>query len=242
MGLSASQARFLQLTARKSDVEYQAQRISYERLRLSDQMSEISAQYQEKTSNRKLMFTYRNGEGTSSVDVTYKNYLNYMNKQLDGLSSSQEKYYLVSSSGNKIIAQNQDDIDTMIEKDNSLTQKDFMIVEEGLNDTAEFQKALQDGVYYFATMQKDDEGNVSFKTDTLENIGGGSISDVYDTADDKEAQAEYDAAMTKIQKIDKSLEMELDKLETERNAIDTEMDSVSKIIGDNIEKSFNTFS
>ena len=242
MGLSASQARFLQLTARQSNVEYQAQQISFERLQLANQMSQVSSEYQDKTSNRKLTFTYRNGEGTSTVDVTYKNYLNYMNKQMEGFSSSQQKFYLVSSSGNKIIATSQDKINTMMEQDDSLKPENFMIVEDDLTDTDHFQQALKDGVYYFATMEKDDEGNVKFNSDSWENIGGGAISDVYDESDDKEAQAEYDTAMAKIEKTDKALEMELDRLETERNAIQTEIDSVSTVIKDNIESSFKTFS
>ena len=49
MGLSASQARFLQLTARQSNVEYQAQQISFERLQLANQMSQVSSEYQDKT-------------------------------------------------------------------------------------------------------------------------------------------------------------------------------------------------
>lgn len=229
MGLSASQARFLQLTARKSNVEYQAQQISFERLQLANKMTEAATLYQDKTSNRKYIFTYRNGEGTSNVDVTYKNYLNYMNKQLEGFSSSQEKYYLVSSSAKKIIVTNQDEIDTMINNDPSLKQENFMIVDDDLQDTDHFQHALSSGTYYFATLEKDDAGNVSFKADSIENIGAGSISEVYDEADDKEAQAEYDTTMAKIQKTDKSLEMELDKLETERNALQTEIDRKSVV-------------
>ncbi len=242
MGLSASQARFLQLTARQSNVEYQAQQISFERLQLANKMTEASTKYQDKTSNRKYIFTYRNGEGTSSVDVTYKNYLNYMNKQQEGFSSSQEKYFLVSSSGQKIVVTKQEEIDKMIENDPGLKPEQFMIVGEDLDDVDHFQHALQSGTYYFATMKKEDDGTIRFESDSIENIGGGSISEVYDEADDKEAQAEYDNTMNKIQKTDKSLEMELDKLETERNALQTEMDSVSSVIKDNIDKSFKVFS
>lgn len=242
MGLSASQARFLQLTARKSNVEYQAQQISFERLQLANQMTEAATSYQDKTSNRKLTFTYTNGDGQSTVDVTYKNYLNYMNKQQEGFSSSQQKFYLVSSSGQKIVVTSQDEIDTMMEKDNSLKQENFMIVGDDLEDVDHFQNAIQNGTYYFATLEKDDEGNVSFETDSWEDIGGGAISEVYDESDDKEAQAEYDTTMAKIEKLDKSLEMELDKLENERNAIQTEMDSVSTVIKDNIDSSFKVFS
>ena len=97
MGLSASQARFLQLTARKSNIEYEAQRINFERLQLADKLDAASSIYQDKTTNRKLVFTYNNGEGPSEVDVTYKNYKNYMNKQMEGLSSSQTELFLVSS-------------------------------------------------------------------------------------------------------------------------------------------------
>ena len=80
MGLSASQARFLQLTARKSNVEYQAQRINFERLQLSDKAARASEEYNDKMSNRKLTFSYNSGEGTQSVDITYSNYKNYICK------------------------------------------------------------------------------------------------------------------------------------------------------------------
>ncbi len=242
MGLSASQARFLQLTARQSNVEYQAQQISFERLQLANKMTDAANLYQDRTSNRKYTFTYRNGEGTQTVDLTYKNYLNFMNKQQEGLKSSQEKYYLVSSSGQKIVVTNQEEMDKMIADDSSLSEKNFMIVGEDLQNTDSFRNALESGTYFFATLNKDDDGNVSFETSSIENLGGGAISDVYDVADDKEAQSEYDATMAKIQKLDKSLEMELDRLETERNAIQTEIDSVSKVISNNIETSFKTFS
>ena len=48
--------------------------------------------------------------------------------------------------------------------------------------------------------------------------------------------------MAKIQKIDKKLELRLDQLNSERSAIEQEIESVSKVIEDNIEKSFDAFS
>ena len=41
MGMAASQARFLGLTARKSNNEYQVQQINQQRLSLADQQAEI---------------------------------------------------------------------------------------------------------------------------------------------------------------------------------------------------------
>lgn len=42
MGLSASQARFLQLTARKSDLEFQGQQLNQERTILANKMDQIA--------------------------------------------------------------------------------------------------------------------------------------------------------------------------------------------------------
>ena len=253
MGMSASQARFLQLTARQSNCEYQAQRINFERLELSDQLSQASSEYNDKTSNRALKFSFSNGNGTQSVDVSYKNYKNYMNKQLDGLTSASQQYFLVSSSGNKIVVGSDEDKMKMMQSNldengnSKFTESDFMIV-ENLDDNDRFQKDIEEGVYYFATLRQDDDpedptGNsqkYSFDTSEWSNIG--ELSQVLDESDDKEAEAKYDALKTSIQRKDKKMEMQLNQLETERNSITNEIEAVQKVIDDNIEASFKVFS
>lgn len=285
MGLSASQARFLQLTARRSDTEYQAQQINFERLQLANKLSDISQNYQDKTTNRKLTYSFNNGEGTQQIDLTYNNYKNYMNQQGDGITTTQKKYFLVSSSGNKIVVSSKEDMEKIIEanyspqkveydsqydengvpieglkestkKDEdgndvtyyykefnkpSFEESDFLIVED-LDKVDNFQNAIKEGIYFFATWEKD-ENTQEFKFDTQswEGLGGGAISDIVDTTDDAAAEAEYDNEKTKVQSLDKKLELELDRLETERNALQTEIDAVSKVLKDNVEKTFNTF-
>ena len=44
-----------------------------------------------------------------------------------------------------------------------------------------------------------------------------------------------------IQKEDQQLELRLDQLDTEQNAISTEMEAVTKVIEDNVEKTFKIF-
>ena len=44
-----------------------------------------------------------------------------------------------------------------------------------------------------------------------------------------------------IQIQDKNLELKLKQLDTEQNAIQTEMDAVKKVISKNVESSFKTF-
>lgn len=68
------------------------------------------------------------------------------------------------------------------------------------------------------------------------------ITDQTYDADDAEAEAKYTREQTKIQNQDKILELELNNVETQRSAVKTEIDSVNKVIDNNIEKSFNIFS
>ena len=58
---------------------------------------------------------------------------------------------------------------------------------------------------------------------------------------DKE-QNEINKKTSVIQAEDKSLELKLTRLDNERNAVKTEMDAVKKVIDENIEKSYKTFS
>ena len=58
---------------------------------------------------------------------------------------------------------------------------------------------------------------------------------------DKEQQA-INAKTSIIQSEDKNLELKLTRLDNERNAVKTEIDAVKKVVDDNIEKSFKTFS
>lgn len=91
------------------------------------------------------------------------------------------------------------------------------------------------------------------------NLKGASFSitstrvrddDAYEQAmNDYEYEKElYDKAISDInaktevvQKQDQQLELRIDQLDTEQNAINTEMDSVQKVIEDNVEKTFNIF-
>ena len=282
MGLSASQARFLQLTARRSNVEYQAQQINFQRLQWSDKLAAASSEYQDKTSNRKMVYNFNNGDGITQVDVTYQNYKNYMNQQMEGLTTAQDKFFLVSSTGNKIIVASEEERDKMIEQyttytpyiasstENSVDENgetpeivvredeqgnsiqnlvhrefsadDFMIV-DNLDDVDNFQSAIENGIYFFAKRELNTETNMyEFRTESWDSIGGGAIGEVYDTTDDAQAEAEFKATSDKIQNIDKKLELQLNQLETERSAIQTEIDSISKVIDNNVESSFKTFS
>ena len=58
----------------------------------------------------------------------------------------------------------------------------------------------------------------------------------------EKAIADINARTSIIQEQDRTLELRLKQLDTEQKALSTEMDAVKKVISDNVEKTFKTFS
>ena len=348
MGMAASQARFLGLTARKSTLEYEAQQINQQRLSLADQQTEITKDYNDKMSNR--MFLYidpTTGEANKQLK-----YSDIVRSYGDGKTSDIVNYRIVDKNGNIVVPNypiGDEEIRAKIDKYN---------ITEDVKDNTKMYANIIDGTWEMRAKRVDDDGeehwftipyneadfitkmraqNPEDETDTeywrlyntlvdkvdgkyqelsFENLtsmkdleirlydkndkivvpempeadyeevfgqycvdehcidpkymedkfrngewfiqqpdtsreNGWSVNkywsscnfieDVYDTSDDSAAEAEYEALISKVQKQDKLLEMRLKQLETERNAIQTEMDSVSDVVKKNIESSFNTF-
>ena len=55
-------------------------------------------------------------------------------------------------------------------------------------------------------------------------------------------QAKINAKTETIQQMDRNLELKLQRLDTQRTQITTEIDALEKVLNDNIEKSYKTFS
>ena len=70
MGLAASQARLLTITARKSDCEYQSMAYSHQKIALSRDMSIVSAEYQDALTQTKLVYDFY-GTGDKSTQLSY---------------------------------------------------------------------------------------------------------------------------------------------------------------------------
>ena len=70
MGLAASQARLLTITARKADCEFQSMNLSHQKIALARDMENISQEYQEALNTTKLVYDYY-GSGTSDMALTY---------------------------------------------------------------------------------------------------------------------------------------------------------------------------
>lgn len=70
MGLSASQARLLTITARKSDCEYESMRLSHQKIALSRDMDIVSAEYQDAINQTNLVYDFY-GNNSQVNPLTY---------------------------------------------------------------------------------------------------------------------------------------------------------------------------
>ena len=70
MGLAASQARLLTITARKADCEFLSMNLSHQKLALSRNMEDVSSEYQKALNQTKLVYDYY-GSGDSDMALNY---------------------------------------------------------------------------------------------------------------------------------------------------------------------------
>lgn len=119
---------------------------------------------------------------------------------------------------------------------------------EAASNNSFFQSALRNGSFYLyqATNQTTTgEDGAKITRCDFENVswsGLSSINDTYDTSDDAAAEAEYESKSLVLSNQDKMLDLELQQIETQHKAIETEYDSVKKVIENNIKVSFKIFS
>jgi len=103
MGLSASQARMLSLTARLSDLELRAQTISNEKIRLSDQSEGASKKYSDALDKQTMkVYSGLQSNGTSSyIDATAANLTGY-----NVVSNTDKQRFIKDSSGAVLVSSN----------------------------------------------------------------------------------------------------------------------------------------
>lgn len=272
MGLASSQARLLLLTARKSDLEYRAQAISQRKMNIAMQTQQLATEYSTALSNKVMKFVYFTdgqsgkeftenlsyagliGENSAAagdflVKTVGGNYLitgddTVVNKA-SGMTERKENEYRVA----KKLAEADGTIGsykTVGELINAYKDKFEYIADA--NNSAYFQSALRNGSFYLyqaSNQQTVKNGDVEVTTCEYKSVAWSaiaSIRDENDTSDDAEAEANYEAKSLVLANQDKMLDLELQQIQTQHTAIETEYDSVKKVIENNIKVSFKIFS
>lgn len=267
MGLAASQARILLLTAKNDSLELQAQLISNERLLLSQEQEGIANKYSDATSNTVYKCLINdpldkdNKDGTTTKVMTLESLAQSYTCGASGKSKkNQQKVYIkygdkyIGASASYDPSKKEPWSVTYFVSDGKtetpLSSEDPLVIafnSSGANSlTQSLARNEKLEIYVPAPVTNSSESN----NDT--NIGGKqyvrkspeSLSNVhseYYTEDDAAAQAEYQAAMARVNTLDKKLENKLNQVETQKKAVESEMESVDQIIKSNIERTFKYF-
>ncbi len=103
MGMAASQARLLSITARLADNELRSQTINNAKMRLATQSSQASESYISALNDANLMFSNYDAEGNSQSQLLTYN-------ALTAYSSYNNQYGLVNSSGQLLVSESEADL------------------------------------------------------------------------------------------------------------------------------------
>lgn len=120
----------------------------------------------------------------------------------------------------------------------NLAQKNgYKTILDGLASSSEWIRfAFESGI---ANLQQVDVGN------NWNPLIYSNCSDITEQTNDKAiaiAEAEYNAAMNKIENKDKRYDLELKNIDTEHNSLQTEYDSIKAAIDKNVERTFKLYS
>lgn len=237
MGLAASQARLLLLTARRQDLEFRGQQISQAKILLAMQTEQISTDYARSLNDRQLKYVYGFDQSTGAPKTQSLTYFNLTAENEFGGAP----FIVVDSQGRKVVQSESEVPNTAVNNGNgTYTDADSGItynVVKGVENKWAFQEALRSGA--LKILGYEDGDTPGYKQISI--AGSDKIIDDLYTENDAQAEAVYRARLCPIQNKDKKLDIELKQVETQHKAVDTEYDSVKKIIDKNIEISFKTF-
>lgn len=225
MGMTASQARFLTLTARKNNLEFEIQQTTQAKMLLAQQQ-DANALLWSNGMNTQHLYYSADGTGSVTEDMPRLSYQivtsTYSEGGLDMRVRDQYNRIVVPSLPDPF--PEDDDIANYVIEPNCL-QADY------------FEENIKTGNWM---IQQIDPANPGEWTD-VSVAGSTFIYQGADSTDFQIAAADYDAEVDRLESIDKRFDMRIQQLSTEQKAIETEMDSVKKVIDKNIEETFKTF-
>ena len=309
MGMAASQARFLGLTARKSNTEYEGQQVNQQRTALANKSAGLFNQMlslevptpPSATNYYSIRYTYSDdGTDFEIISQTPQSDGKYRVKVKETYAAEvATKYQLygtfqrhVDDDGNITYSYNGNELKSVVDddlaKEIGITDSTFWKYQNETADSfyiknSDFQKILEkliDVDEYSCTTDQyervagqktkyEELTDVAFESDTTgrltrikytrsdgqyvsKDLTMTEVQDTtgYDTAMNEYyyKKAVYDKTIedinskTKIiQQQDRTLELRLRQLDTEQNALKTEMEAVKKVIEDNVNSTFKTF-
>lgn len=231
MGLSSSQARLLNLTARMHQIEYKAARLEAMKLQMANESTRVYEDYLEALDKTKIQIKVLNTDGS----VTYRDMTNYTDFIGAGYALNYKGTVYDNTTGKTFV----DLIKAAYDPTATVapTGNDFETVITNLINSGDVTIVTKRDNGQFAT--EDEFDFADYETSVSTNTG---LQEVTDEVNLRKAEAKYEADMKKIDMKDRKYDTDLAALDTERNAIKQEMDTLKTVAKENVERTFKLFS
>ena len=215
MGLSSSQARLLNLTARMHQIEYKAARLEAMKLQMANESRQVYEDYLNALDKTKVQKKTLNPDGS----VTYVDITNYADLKAAG-------FKLKAADGT--ICETMSDVQSKI--------PGFPTGQVLADNSTSITNLINSGDFVLYEYERiDDNKETSVATNT-------KLQEVTDEVNLKKEEAKYEAAMKRIDMKDRKYDTDLAALDAERNAIKQEMETLKTVARDNVERTFKLFS
>jgi hypothetical protein len=244
MGLSSSQARLLNLTARMHQIEYKAARLEAMKLQMANESKRVYEDYLNALDKTKIKMKTLTTDGA----VTYQDITSYKDFVKAG-------YALVY---NNRVYSGSGDFNTLVKNiisDHGNNPSPSVTISTGANfETAltniinsgwvtilakDPNYAYTDGFHNPAESAEEKLKFAEFETSVATNTG---LQEVTDEINLRKEEAKYEADMKRIDMKDRKYDTDLAALDAERNAIKQEMDTLKTVAKDNVDRTFKLFS
>ena len=241
MGLSSSQARLLNLTSRMHQIEYKAAKLEAEKLQMANESSRVYEDYLDALEKTKIQRKILTTDGS----VTYRDITSYNDFTSSGFAL---QYNGTTYTGDAIAYQGGTKKLNATQTAGSFGKLllDLGITELSGNFEDVITNIINSGQVTIVSAK--DDGTFAQPTDTDYNRYETSVStntnlqEVTDSSELKKAEAKYEADMKKIDMKDRKYDSDIAALETERNAIKQEMETLKTVAKENVERTFKLFS
>ena len=241
MGLSSSQARLLNLTSRMHQIEYKAAKLEAEKLQMANESSRVYEDYLDALEKTKIQKKILTTDGS----VTYRDITSYNDFTSSGFAL---QYNGTTYTGDAIAYQGGTKKLNATQTAGSFGKLllDLGITELSGNFEDVITNIINSGQVTIVSAK--DDGTFAQPTDADYNRYETSVStntnlqEVTDSSELKKAEAKYEADMKKIDMKDRKYDSDIAALETERNAIKQEMETLKTVAKENVERTFKLFS
>ena len=244
MGLSSSQARLLTITARMHQIEYKAARLEAMKLQMANESRQVYEEYLEALDKTKVQVKTLTTNGA----VTYRDIKNYADFTAAGYALTYDGTVYDGSSGKsfndlvtKIITDhgNNSTTPTVNIADASFEEALTNVINSGWVTIVEkVNGSFPDSITASSSAEdvlKFADAETSISTNT-------GLQEVTDEIELRKAEAKYEADMKRIDLKDRKYDTDLAAIDTERNALKQEMETLKTVAKDNVERTFKLFS